>query len=110
MTDLQLLLQGEVAMRKGLKRGSVLLIATGFLALAYHIGNQCGPSIPLETPVYDPADLAPPTPIVDELAVPAPRAGCRQCEEPAPINSPQPASSISRKIRICSVDAAPLDP
>src|SRR5260370_18740311 len=98
MTDLQLLLQGEVAMRKGLKRGSVLLIATGFLALAYHIGNQCGPSIPLEPPAYDPADLAPPTPIVDELAVPAPRAGCHEFDGPAPLNSPQPVSSLSRNI------------
>jgi len=97
-------------MRKGLKRGSVLLIATGFLALAYHIGNQCGSSIPLEPPAYDPADLAPPTPIVGELPLSAPATGCRECDEPVPTNGPKPVSSISRKIRILSVDAAPLQP
>ncbi|HEV2950277.1 MAG TPA: hypothetical protein VGX70_23055 [Gemmataceae bacterium] len=88
----------------------MLLIATGFLALAYHIGSQCGSSIPLEPPAYDAADLAPPTPIVEELPLPVPATGARECDEPAPINSPQPVSSISRKIRIVSVDAAPLEP
>jgi len=97
-------------MRKGLKRGSVLLIATGFLALAYHIGNQCGSSIPLEPPAYDPADLVPPTPIVEELPLPAPATGARECDEPVPTNGSKPVSSISRKIRILSVDAAPLEP
>ena len=47
-----------------------ILIATGILALAYYIGNQTGPSILNETTPYDPADLAPPTPIAEESSTP----------------------------------------
>ena len=57
-------------MRKVLKRCGWLFIATGILALAYYIGNQTGPSISNETTPYDPADLAPPTPIAEESSTP----------------------------------------
>ena len=47
-------------MRKALKRGGLLLIATGVLALAYHVGNLNSPSIPYEPTPYEAADLAAP--------------------------------------------------
>src|SRR5262249_51556509 len=61
---------------------------------------------------YARADLAPPTPIVEELplsAAPPPAAG-HERNEPIPTDRPKPVSSISRKVRIVSVDAAPLEP
>jgi hypothetical protein len=97
-------------MRKGIKRGSVLLVATGFLALAYYLGSQCGSSIPIEPTPYDPSDLDPPVPIVEDLPLPAPPTAPHESKEPVPKNHPEPASSISRRIRILSVDAAPLQP
>jgi hypothetical protein len=59
-----------VAMRKAMKRSAWMLIATGILALAYYLGNRTGPSVPNETPSYDPADLAPPSPIAEESSMP----------------------------------------
>src|SRR5262249_33779368 len=97
----------RVAMRKGIKRGSVLLVATGFLALAYYFGSQCGSSIPIEPTPYDPSDLDPPVPIVEDLPLPASPTAPHESKEPIHKNQPEPATSISRRIRILSVDAAP---
>src|SRR5260370_35935199 len=65
-------------MRKALKRSGLLLIATGVLALAYHVGNLSSPSIFYEPTPYEAADLAAPTPIAPEssIAEPAQPASC----------------------------------
>lgn len=98
-----------VAMRKGLKRSGLLLIATIILALAYHFGNQSG-FPPYEPPAYDPADLAPPTPIVEET----PSTGSDPLGS-VPNSSPNESGHdkqempLSRKIKIISIHSAPSE-
>jgi hypothetical protein len=82
-------------MWKALRRSGWLLIATGILVVAYYVGNQTSPSVPNEITPYDPADLAPPTPIAEELSIPDPES-----MSPGRMNA-----SESRRARIISVTA-----
>lgn len=92
-------------MRKGLKRSGLLLIATGILALAYQFGTQTG-SPPYEPTPYDPADLAPPTPLVEDAPATAPVIP--ESNEPNKLSAPQAVSAVSRKVKIIAVNSAPV--
>src|SRR5207244_771339 len=91
------------------KRGGLLLIATGILALAYHVGNLSSPSIPYEPTPYEAADLAAPTPIADEasIAEPEPPASCTPEIRRSRIISVTPAPGLSQG-RSHARDSVPL--
>jgi len=97
-------------MRKGLKRSGILLIAIGILALAYHFGNQTGSSIPYEPTPYEPADLAPPTPIVEDTPGTDSMPVIPDANDLIKPSFIQPVSSLSHKVKIISVNAAPFAP
>ncbi len=96
-------------MRKALKRSGLLLIATGVLALAYHVGNLNSPSIPYEPTPYEAADLAAPTPIAPEssIAEPAQPASCPPETRRSRIISVTPARELNQS-RSNARDRAPL--
>src|SRR5438094_1342425 len=57
-----------------LKRGGWLLIATGAVVLAYHVGNLTSPSTHYEPTPYEAVDLAPPAPIAEESSLSEPQS------------------------------------
>src|SRR5438552_2973702 len=98
-----------VAMRKALKRSGLLLIATGVLALAYHVGNLNSPSIPYEPTPYEAADLAAPTPIAPESSIAEPAQPASRTPEirRSRIISVTPAQGLNQS-RSNARDSAPL--